>query len=225
MECAAPYPWITSEEPTRLAAGSIKNSNSSTTLAKREEAKGESSEGSATREEDCQGRLESHVVGHWAGRHWLGRPPRSRTGPPACCGRVPLQTVTTAYAHVAMRSPRLDPSSGRPDRANWSCTTTASRGAAEGSWNAQTRPRTWTLSDDGGVAPALAGHGGLLSCLLTASTDGLPPFFPSPVSLDHNARNPSPCSGPMVLVAVPLCGPTFEPNHGLPFGCDRCIPP
>ena len=28
-------------------------------------------------------------------------------------------------------------------------------GVGEGSWNVQTRPRTWSLSDDGGVAPAL----------------------------------------------------------------------
>lgn len=219
MECAAPYPWITSEEPTRLAIGSIKNSNSSTTLAKRDEAKGESSKGSATREEDCQGSLESHVVGHWAGMAWASTPIKNRAT------RL-LWPCAVADSDDSLRTcSHAFPSSGRPDRANWSCTTISSRGVAEGSWSAQTRPRTWTLSDDGGVAPALAGHGGLLSCLLTASTDGLPPFFSSPDSLDHNARNPSPCSGPMVLVAVPLCGPTFEPNHDLPFGCDRCIPP
>lgn len=123
----------------------------------------------------------------------LGRP---STGTPACCSRVPLQTVTTAYAHVAMLSPRLDDEIERIGA------------VGEGSWNAPTRPRTWTLSDDGGVAPALAGPGRSPHC---ASTDGLPPFFLS--LFEHFSWTTTPEISRRVQVdSLGGCAPVWSDN-------------
>ena len=79
-------------------------------------------------------------------------------------------------------------------------------GVGERSWNVQTRPRTWSLSDDGGVAPALLDQGDLLTVLPQLGYLFVFCFcFVLCFFLDqcHAARNPSQCSSQIDSVAVP----------------------